>query len=81
MTALDANWAGWAGYAPTVRGPELRRARAEAAGILDPAPVAASTLPAPGPAPTVAPEARQPPLPPRCAARHRASPSRRLARA
>ncbi len=33
-----ASWAGWAGYAPTARGPEVRRARAEAAGLLDPSP-------------------------------------------
>lgn len=35
-----ADWTGWAGYAPTVRGPELRRARAVAAGLLDPSPLA-----------------------------------------
>lgn len=30
-----ANWAGWAGYVPTARGPAERRARAAAAGLLD----------------------------------------------
>lgn len=32
--APGANWAGWAGYTPTVRGPAERRARAAAAGLV-----------------------------------------------
>lgn len=31
------SWPGWLGYAPSARGPEARRARAQAAGLLEPA--------------------------------------------
>ncbi|MDQ8045222.1 MAG: hypothetical protein AAGC46_06160 [Solirubrobacteraceae bacterium] len=39
-----ANWGGWLGYGPAARGPEARRARAEAAGLIGPTATATPTI-------------------------------------
>ncbi|MBO9534874.1 MAG: hypothetical protein J7513_18015 [Solirubrobacteraceae bacterium] len=73
----DANWAGWAGYAPTARGPEARRARAQAAGILEPAPAALAAGAGPAAQLEVVELGAEPPV--RCTGRARGADSSRLA--